>query len=257
MNWFDIMKAPFISDGNITIQVPKQKTHVRKPKSGTDMDKCKDKLVQLHQKILNMDLGEKRWENWENDPDVFELEIKKQEDGKFVQDWYLSKITGDMEDFKDTRFDFSTTTPFFNVTIWKHLIIDEIPEEVACKALEMLEKGIPTRFVVEEPSDPVVKPNLYYESNEKLREESAISTGKQIGDYFIHLFKTDDSIEGEFPDKDYVITIRNTKPSQYVCELGISTGTMKGLDTVDPHPPDWAIKAVDEWLDEIDWEWHR
>ena len=56
MNWIEEKKWQEILKNKL-ISVPKQKTHIRKPKSGTDMDKCKDKLVQLNEKLKNMDLS--------------------------------------------------------------------------------------------------------------------------------------------------------------------------------------------------------
>ena len=146
--WQKILKNKLIS-------VPKQKTHIRKPKSGTDMDKCKDKLVQLNEKLKNMDLSHTfDTIKWEEEMRLDENDIRENQWRKilFPAEKVNARYTIEKDEFTDIYYDtFQVSSytlldnnriPIHTIQIYHELYIEDIPEQIACKALEMLERTI-------------------------------------------------------------------------------------------------------------------
>ena len=143
--WQKILKNKLIS-------VPKQKTHIRKPKSGTDMDKCKDKLVQLNEKLKNMDLSH----TFHTIEVADSSGVGGSRAGKILfpakrvnARYRIEKdehTPGDVfyETFQVTDYTLldNDRMPIYSIGIYHELFIEDIPEQVACKALEMLEKNL-------------------------------------------------------------------------------------------------------------------
>jgi len=147
MNWIEEKKWQEILKNKL-ISVPKQKTHIRKPKSGTDMDKCKDKLVQLNEKLKNMDLSH-TFDTIEasNEKSNYTFPKSKVNARYMIEKDEKTDIFYDTYQVTDYTLFNADRMPIYSIGIYHELFIEDIPEQVACKALKMLEKVTDGEFI--------------------------------------------------------------------------------------------------------------